>query len=230
MIILLCLAFSQMNIYSIQFIAKPHNGEKNLWELHSSRSINRVKSRLEKIQRLVRIITGLSSEPLTEHADFENILGNCNPTWEKSFDIFDLRVYTFSINFKDKIAFIATKVRGNTIHTIGFGTAVDISMGNYQEVIRLMHILISLFEGDKSPNKEWVKDMSTGKTNPYPNNPNITEQQQRDHLYDSLKAIRSLSFTGSHPPEITIAVRPSCYKIVVTRDNWATEKLPLRKS
>lgn len=215
MIILLCLASSQMKSYSIQFIAKPQKGKKRTWSLMNCSDMDKVKERLVRVGQLTTLIAGPSSEILVELIDWVNILQSCDPTWRRVISIADLRAYTFFISLRNKQAIITAKIQGRLLHKIGLPKAPD--MDSYQKVINFMYIFIRLLEGMNSPNEAWVKDMSTGKVDPYQDMGDVTELQQALSLLAILQKPQAQSKFTSHPPEITIAVPPSSYEIIITR-------------
>lgn len=204
-----------MNNYSAQFIFTSAKGRKKTWTLAQSPDLSKLQNRLRRIRQLVTILTGSSSELLTELSDFDNILEHCSPTWSRSIHIAELRVYTFFINCEDKTALITAKTQGHKMHTVGLVNAIDID--SYRVVITLMYIFIRIVEGSESSNIQWINDMAIGKNHPYQNNPDIIALQQKVNLYAQWKEFQYISPTGSHPSEINIAISPSSYEIIITK-------------
>ena len=213
MIILLCLASSQMSSYSILFTAIPKKGEKRFWELSQCSDIYTLEKRLWRIRQLIKMIAGSSSELLTELTDWEHIAQSCNPTWTRSITIAEARAYTFFIRSQDKAAFITAKAQGKIIHHIGLTRASD--MKSYQNVIGFMRILIRLLEGMNSSNEDWVNDMSVGKVNPHQDWGDDIGIKSILDMFKTLQPHRAKIV--DHPSEITIDVRPSSYTIFIKR-------------
>jgi len=212
MIILLCLASSQMSSYSILFTAIPQKGEKRPWELSQCSDIDKLQQRLRRIRQLVNTIKGSRSELLAELTDWKHIAQSCNPTWTRSITIPDPRAYTFFINLLTRTAYITTKEQGGQ----KIFPPIGVNSGNsdaYQNVIGFMRILIRLLEGMNSSNEDWVNDMSVGKVNPHQDWDDDTEIQNLLDLFIKLQPPQARSKLTSHPSEITIAVPPSSYKI-----------------
>jgi hypothetical protein len=204
-----------MDIYSIQFIAKPQKGGERTWALSQCSDMVKVQKRLRSLRQLVTGIAGPSSDILTELSDVKNILEHCNPTWTRSITIAEARAYTFFIRSQDKAAFITAKAQGKIIHHIGLTRASD--MKSYQNVIGFMRILIRLLEGMNSSNEDWVNDMAVGKTKPCQDWGDDTEIESLFNIFANLQQPQARPKITSHPSEITIYASPTSYEIIITK-------------
>ena len=196
------------NSYSIQFISKPQKGTERTWKLSECCNMDQIQTRLRRIRQLVTIFTGSGSDILSDLTDWGNIVQSCNPIWERTIIIPEPRIYTLSINLTHSRAIVATRNQSGVLHKVGLVDAVN--MNSYQDVIRLMEILIRVLEGNNSPNIQCVNDMAF-----YRGEEDTLSQQ--NHLLDLLRAIFASPTDISNPPEINIYVPISSYKIIIER-------------
>lgn len=204
-----------MNRYSIQFIATPSKGVQRTWSLMNCCDQVALEDRCKKIRQLIYVIAGPSSAVITELSNLETILQLCNPRWQRSINISEIRTYTLFTSRVENTALITMKTQGRKVHTIGVSNTS--SMDQYDNVIRLMGIFMRVIEGNNSPNLQWLRDMSIGKVNSYQDDADKMTLYQQFNLIARLHNTQYFSLE-SHPPEISIAVAPSSYEIVITKE------------
>ena len=113
-----------------------------------------------------------------------------------------------SINLTHHRAIVATRNQSGVLHQVGLVNAVN--MNSYQDVIRLMQILIRVLEGNNSPNIKWVNDMTFYRDE-------YDTLSQQNNLIDLLRATFASPTNGYNTPEINIYVPIFSYKIIIER-------------